>query len=784
MLLKAKSTTLELIASIGVMMLILFGGIYWIMGNTVDQLVRQDAETAAELWAQHLAKNIDNLEQIASGLRLTKENKKQIEAARQIGNVFRFKLFDSTGRLRLISDELEKEFTSGPSLGDHNTKASNVLKTGRPYTKVAEGTPPKRPSLYAETYLPVVVDGEPIAIVEVYVDVSSKQAAFRSEFANSVLILIGLFLVAIAAPGYAFIRHGREMIKQKALIARSHELDEARKSAESADRAKSEFLANMSHEIRTPMNGVMGMAELLSKTELDKKQKMFTDVIVKSGASLLTIINDILDFSKIDAGQMSLDPSPFKLRDSIEDVATLVSSRVLEKNLELAVRIEPDLPDLLVGDVGRIRQIVTNLMGNAVKFTEIGHVFIDVRGKRRDIADGQEVIELEFRIEDTGIGIPEELREKVFEKFSQVDESATRKHEGTGLGLAISSSLVELMGGKIGVNSNNFGGSTFWFTIELPIESNAAEKKNVPMDVSGSNILIVDDNEVNLSILSEQMGSWKFNYSPVSNGASALSALRNSVIRGAEFDAIILDQQMPGMAGADVVAAIKADPSISDIPIIMLTSVDHTENGSSFSSLGVQAHLIKPARSSLLLDTLIQVLQDDRLVRPRSEVIQHPNAASDEVGVIVDSTQSGIVATNILPADLPGHCDVLVCEDNEVNQMVFEQILLDAGVKFSIANNGAEGVEYFKKLKPKLILMDVSMPVMNGHEATRKIRQIEAESGGHVPIVGVTAHALTGDREACLEAGMDDYLPKPISPSALAGKIDKWLKREKAAKSA
>ena len=406
-----------------------------------------------------------------------------------------------------------------------------------------------------------------------------------------VFVPIDIFLQRL----FAKLKH--ENLRVKAAVNR----------AELADRAKSEFLANMSHEIRTPMNGVMGMAELLLKTELDQKQKTFADIIVKSGAALLTIINDILDFSKIDAGQMELDPAPFKIGEAIEDVATLVSSKVAEKDLELVVRIDPQLPEMFVGDVGRIRQIVTNLMGNAVKFTEEGHVFIDVSG---GVENGN--ANLKIAIEDTGIGIPEEKARRVFEKFSQVDESATRKHEGTGLGLAISSSLVELMGGKIGVHSELNKGSTFWFEITLPVHGNPTRKKHVPVDVSGARVLIIDDNQVNRSILLENMQAWKFDSAAAASGPEGLAVMRAMASQDIQLDCVILDYHMPAMNGGEVAMAIRSDASISDVPVIMLTSVDQTEDGQNFSSLGIQGHLVKPARSSLLLETIIRVLQDAR----------------------------------------------------------------------------------------------------------------------------------------------------------------------------
>ena len=367
----------------------------------------------------------------------------------------------------------------------------------------------------------------------------------------------------------------------------------------------------MSHEIRTPMNGVMGMAELLAKTDMDAKQKMFTDVIVKSGAALLTIINDILDFSKIDAGQMTLDPAPFKIAEAIEDVASLVSSGVAEKDLELIVRVDPKLPEVLVGDVGRVRQIVTNLLGNAVKFTEIGHVYINVE-RGNDGEENGKFAKLRISVEDTGIGIPKDKLSKVFEKFSQVDGSATRKHEGTGLGLSIASSLVKLMSGEMGADSEVGQGSTFWFEIRLPVHGEQKRTKSVPLDVSNSRILVVDDNLVNRSILSEQLASWKFDSAAVSGGADALTFISTALDQSFAIDCVIMDYHMPDMNGGEAVKAMRADPRMSKIPVIMLTSVDETEDGKAFSSLGVQGHLTKPTRSSMLLETIIQTLQDEK----------------------------------------------------------------------------------------------------------------------------------------------------------------------------
>lgn len=535
--------------------------------------------------------------------------------------------------------------------------------------------------------------------------------------------------------------------------------------AESADRAKSEFLANMSHEIRTPMNGVLGMAELLSKTELDKRQKTFADVILKSGNALLTIINDILDFSKIDAGQLSLDPAPFALNEAIEDVATLVATRVAEKDLELIVRTDPGLPGWVVGDVGRIRQIVTNLVGNAVKFTEKGHVLVDVSGV---VEDG--VAHITVRVEDTGIGIPEEKRGHIFEKFSQVDATSTRRHEGTGLGLAIASRLIELMGGEIGVDSTVGRGSTFWFTVPLPVHAGEMQMP-VPVDVFGSRVLVIDDHEVNRDILLEQLRSWNFDCAAAESGEVGLAFVDKAVEIGARIDCIILDFQMPGMSGTEVAQRISHNPATAHIPILLLTSVDQAVTGKLTLNSGIWAHLSKPARSQLLLQTLVEIMQTARARRTG----QWRPAGDEKSGQPKAEVHKLQVVQRPAPVDQNGF-DVLVAEDNEVNQLVFRQILEGLGFSYRLADNGRTAVEMYRAHRPRIILMDVSMPEMSGLDATRAIRDLEEAWGGHTPIIGITAHALKGDREDCLAAGMDDYMSKPISPNKLAEKIESWLR--------
>ena len=559
-------------------------------------------------------------------------------------------------------------------------------------------------------------------------------------------------LLLFSIGGFAAWSHHHETVYRHKTTEALAEAE--RNAAQRADRAKSEFLANMSHEIRTPMNGVMGMAELLIKTDLDTKQRHFARTILQSGRALLTIINDILDFSKIEAGKMTLKEAPFNLSDTIESVATLVSTDAGQKGIEVIVRIDPKLPETFLGDAGRIRQVIMNLVGNAVKFTSDGYVLLEITGN----ADGN-VAEIECFVKDTGIGIPTEKCSMIFDQFSQADTSATRRYEGTGLGLAISKRMIELMDGEIGVNSELGKGSTFWFKIKLPVAHGHVKARRAPVDLSGANILAIDDNSTNRMIVAEQLSSWRFDGVTSDSGKKGIAMLREAITGGRPFEMVILDCQMDGLDGLETAEILRRDKALSNVPILMLTSLDSDENEARMAELGIEGYLSKPVKASVFLDAIVDILTDSRA---RSTTQAAPAVPMTEMRCKPASPQ----------------LDVLIAEDNEFNQVVFKHILAETSYSYDIVSNGANAVASFHDRSPRLILMDISMPEMNGIDATAAIRNLEDGSGKRTPIIGISAHAVSGDRERGLEAGMDDYLTKPIRPNDLLESIDKWISEQ------
>ena len=538
------------------------------------------------------------------------------------------------------------------------------------------------------------------------------------------------------------------------VLKRTEEMRRAKDAAEEASRVKSEFLANMSHEIRTPLNGIMGMTDLTLGTEITTEQREYLETVKQSADSLLVVINDILDFSKIEAGRVDLDLADFNLRDCLESTLKILAFRADEKGLELLCEISPEVPEVVRGDSSRLRQIVTNLVGNAIKFTNEGEVAMKVEVESQSDDDRT----LQFTVSDTGIGIPREKQALIFDPFSQADTSTTRKYGGTGLGLTISARLIELMGGRIRLESEVGRGTHFFFTVQMKSSEMPSEVGSIaPAEVlRGVKVLVVDDNKTNRRILDGMLRRWDMRSTLVEGGEEALAELSAARKAGEQYGLVLTDMHMPKMDGFSLVERIRQMPELATATIMMLTSAGHRGDAERCKKLGVAAYLLKPIRQSELREAIARVL-----------------GAREQTGAIPLVTRYSLQDAR----DPMTVLRILVAEDNAVNQRLVIRMLEKRGHRAVLAVDGRQAIEALNQESFDLVLMDVQMPEMDGLEATAIIREKEKKSGKHQPIIALTAYAMTGDRERCLSAGMDAYLTKPIRPQELDQMLESYVNR-------